>query len=491
MTTINIADFKVSTGVGFGTSGIRDLNEKLTDRTVYIYTKAFLSHCRDLGEFNSNSKVVIAGDLRKSTPRIMRAVAKGIEDIGGVVINCGLIPTPAVTYMGVKNNWQSIMITGSHIPDDRNGIKYNLAKREVLKSDEEAISNSIVEIDDQLFNNDGSFVSQYELPPKTVEAYNEYLERYLGFFDNNLLRGKRIGVWGHSAVGRDMYVDILQKLGAEVEKIEYSYDTFVPIDTDAVNETTMANMKKWDDEHSLDYVISTDGDGDRPLLTDEHGNQIRSELLPLFASKYLRVEAVGCTMTACTVAEKYGVFKDIIRTKVGSPYIVEAMIELQNRGYTRVAGYELNGGFLVGTNLELNGKKLLALPTRDALLPILATIALSIEEQTPLSTLVENLPDRFTYSSSIKGIPTDKSMAILANWEKYKSDLVEIYGQIVDVNLLDGLRLTFANGDIVHFRPSKNAPEFRDYTDSETYERAKDISDKAIELIKKWTEYTA
>lgn len=487
MTTINIADFKVSTGVGFGTSGIRDLNEKLTDRTVYIYTKAFLSHCKDLREFDSDSKVVIAGDLRKSTPRIMRAVAKGIEDMGGVVINCGLIPTPAVTYMGVKNNWQSIMVTGSHIPDDRNGIKYNLAKREVLKSDEEAISNSVVEIDDNLFDEEGAFVGSYDLPTESDEAYSEYLKRYLDFFDNSLLKDKKIGVWGHSAVGRDMYVDVLQKLGASVVKIEYSYDVFVPIDTDAVNETTMANMKNWDNEYSLDYVISTDGDGDRPLLTDENGNQIRSELLPLFASKFLEIEAVGCTLTACTVAEKYGVFKDVIRTKVGSPYIVEAMIELQKKGYSHVAGYELNGGFLVGTDIVLDNKKLLALPTRDALLPILATIALSITSKTPLSSLVEKLPKRYTYSSSIKGIPTDKSLAILANWEKYESDLVQIYGEIVDVNLLDGLRLTFGNGDIVHFRPSKNAPEFRDYTDSNSYERAKEISDKAIDLIKKWT----
>lgn len=480
MKKINLSEVLEITGVGFGTSGIRDLIEKLNDKTVYLYTKAFLN-------IVSESKVVIAGDRRSSTNRIMRAVCRAIIDSNKEVINCGKIPTPAVTYYGIVNNIPSIMITGSHIPDDRNGIKFQLATREILKSDEELITKGEVEYDESMFDNNGFFVDKYELVPEIIDGYNLYRDRYVNFFGEKFLLDKIIGVWGHSAVGRDLYVDILTRLGAKVIEIEYSNDVFVPVDTDTVNEETIIKMKNWDDKYQLDFVISTDGDGDRPLLTDENGVQVRSELLPVFAAKFLSADALATTVTACTVIEESNFVKKVSRTPVGSPHIVKAMINLAEEGYGNVVGYELNGGFFILNDFEVNGKTITSLPTRDAILPILATIALSFREQTKVSVLVSNLPNRFTYSSSIKGIPTKISLEVLSNWENYRTEIENMYGKIVEINLLDGLRFTFESKDIVHFRPSKNAPEFRNYTESSTYEGAKLLSQKAIDLILKWT----
>lgn len=480
MTKINLNDIKQITGVGFGTSGIRDLNEKLTDKTVYLYTKAFMNILNE-------TTVVIAGDRRICTNKIMIAVSKAVIDSGKQVINCGLIPTPAVTFFGINKSCPSIMVTGSHIPEDRNGVKFQLATREILKSDEELITNSEVIFDENLFDSNGNFIEEYLLPKETTQAYELYCRRYTDFFGTELLIDKRIGVWGHSAVGRDLYVDLFTRLGATVVKIEYSENKFVPVDTDTVNEDTIEKMKKWDEEYNLDYVISTDGDGDRPLLTDENGLQVRSELLPIFASKLLNVDALATTVTACTVVEKSGYVTKITRTPVGSPHIVKAMIDLSNEGFKHVAGYELNGGFFLHNDFEVSGHVITSLPTRDAILPILGTIALAKLENMGISQMVLSLPSRFTYSSSIKGIPTDISLNVLANWINYRSDIENVFGKIIDINLLDGLRLTFDNKNVVHFRPSKNAPEFRNYTESNTYENAKSISQKAIDLIQNWT----
>lgn len=57
-----------------------------------------------------------------------------------------------------------------------------------------------------------------------------YLRRYSDFFSSCLLKGKRLLVYQHAAVGRDLLVEILQRLGAEAIPAGRS-ETFVPIDT--------------------------------------------------------------------------------------------------------------------------------------------------------------------------------------------------------------------------------------------------------------------
>lgn len=487
MIKINLSDLKQETGVGFGSSGMRDLNERLTDKTVYLYTLSFLKQAKSVGELDSNNCVVIAGDRRVSTDKIMLSVARAIIDSGYEVINCGKIPTPAVVYFGLMNKMPSIMITGSHIPGDRNGVKFNFANREILKSDEESITAMEVEFDDKLFNKNGEFIEKYQLPAVDLSGYNLFLKRYLDFFGEDLLANKKIGVYGHSAVGRDLMVDLLTKMGAEVIKIDFSSGEFVPVDTDAVNEELIVRMKKWNDDYKLDHIISTDGDGDRPLLTDENGDFVRAEMMALLTARFFEAEGVATNITASTAVEKMNYFTKVVRTKVGSPYIIEAMINMQTFGLSRVVGYELNGGFLIQTDIVKNNKTLSTLPTRDALTTILGILALAREQKKGISQLVAELPKRFTYSLSIKGIPTERSMTILENWEIYREEIESVYGKIIEENFLDGLRLTFENQDVVHFRPSKNAPEFRNYTESATYDQARVLSEKAIELIREWT----
>ncbi len=484
---IKITELQQITGVGFGTSGIRDTNEKLSDKTIYIYTSAFLKYVKD--KIGLEKKMVaLAGDRRPSTNRIIKAVATAIKDCGFGVINCGMVPTAAVTLYGMKHQMVSIMVTGSHIPSDRNGVKYNLATGEILKADEKAMAEMEVEVDENIFNDDGSIGRLIELEEVDDGARNLYKERFLNFFDNDLLHDKKIGVYGHSAVGREIMVELMNEFGAETVELGFAADDeFVAVDTDAVDEKLVQLLKNWSQEFGLNYIISTDGDGDRPLMTDENGDQIRSELLPVIAGKYLGIEAMACTLTVSTAVDKSNLYKKIVKTKVGSPMVIEGMQQLIDQGFEKVGGYELNGGFLTGSVLEKNGKKLEPLPTRDAILPILAVMAMAKESNKSVAQLVDELPKRLTYSLSIKGIPTEKSLNVLENWNILKGEIEANFGTIKTVDELDGLRLTVDNGNIIHFRPSRNSPEFRCYTEADSFDEAKELSEKAIELIRKWT----
>src|SRR5258707_13682266 len=82
--------------LAFGNSGLRGLVKDITDLEVYINVKAALRYLLSIGDIGAHSAVVIAGDLRPSTDRIMRACTQAIVDSGCRAENAGKIPTPAL-----------------------------------------------------------------------------------------------------------------------------------------------------------------------------------------------------------------------------------------------------------------------------------------------------------------------------------------------------------------------------------------------------------
>ncbi|MBR7508587.1 hypothetical protein KC216_22260, partial [Mycobacterium tuberculosis] len=77
-----------------------------------------------------------------------------------------------------------------------------------------------------------------------------------------------------------------------------------------------------------------------------------------------------------TAIELSGLFTKVYRTRVGSPYVIEGMEQARRDGFRRIVGFEANGGVLLGSSLAMNGGTLEALPTRDAMLPILSVLGM-------------------------------------------------------------------------------------------------------------------
>ena len=76
----------------------------ITDLEAYINVKGTLRYFLGSGDIQPRSTVVIAGDLRPSTERIMRACAQAIVDSGFQVENAGKIPTPALIRTGYRQS---------------------------------------------------------------------------------------------------------------------------------------------------------------------------------------------------------------------------------------------------------------------------------------------------------------------------------------------------------------------------------------------------
>ncbi len=87
----------------FGTSGLRGLVKDITDFEAYINVKGTLCYLLAVGDVRVKTTVIIAGDLRPSTDRIMRAAVQAILDLGLEVENAGKIPTPALVARSIGN----------------------------------------------------------------------------------------------------------------------------------------------------------------------------------------------------------------------------------------------------------------------------------------------------------------------------------------------------------------------------------------------------
>ncbi|MCB2115705.1 MAG: phosphomannomutase [Rhodobacteraceae bacterium] len=433
----------------FGTSGLRGLVTELTDGLVAGYTRAFLSSVPHRG------RVFIGRDLRPSSPRIAAAAAAAARAEGLEPVDCGAMPTPALALAAMAAGAPSVMVTGSHIPADRNGLKFYTAAGEITKADEAAILAAYA----------GAAATAPADPARDECALAAYRDRYLAAFGPGALAGLRIGVYQHSSVARDVLTGLLRDLGANTLPLGRS-DIFVPVDTEAVDPDTRARLAEWAAQHHLDAIVSTDGDADRPLVADETGRVIPGDVLGTITAGVLGAATVVTPVSSNTMVEETGRFARVERTRIGSPYVIAGM-EAAGGGAT--VGFEANGGFLLGFAARGPAGRLAPLMTRDAVLPILAPLCEARRTGRSLSALVAALPARFTAADRLENVPTEAAQTLVARLTAEADARAALFaglGPETGIDLTDGLRLSYASGVIVHLRPSGNAPELRCYAEA-------------------------
>ncbi|MCE7728131.1 phosphomannomutase [Vibrio campbellii] len=457
-------------GIQFGTSGARGLVEDFTSEVCAAFAVSFIECLKPSFHFE---RVAIAIDNRPSSSGMARAIIAALESIGLEVSFYGVIPTPALAYSAMSDAIPSIMVTGSHIPFDRNGIKFYRPDGEISKADEQSILAA-----------ECHFSLPTQLPELVTDhrASEQYLKRYIELFPNDFLSGKRVGVYEHSSAGRDLYRPLFESLGAVVVSLERT-DNFVPIDTEAVSESDKLKAQYWSKEYSLDFIFSTDGDGDRPLVADENGNWLRGDILGLLCAKEMSIEALAIPISCNSVISTSQGFMEVVKTRIGSPYVIAEFASLNLR-YSTFAGFEANGGFLLGSDSTFKGSVIKALPTRDAVLPVLMLLAAS--QQSSITELVGSLPKCYTHSDRIQNFASERSKAILEKASQSPEELISSLGlfeNLENVDLTDGVRLKLTGNKTCHLRPSGNAPELRCYAEADSELKAKMIVNQVLENV--------
>ncbi len=535
----------------FGTSGRRGEVVHLTQLELYLTALAELEHLQSLpveeGGIRKGDEFFFAHDLRPSSTQFVpewqgrgelaQAVERAIRDAGQKAVNLGPIPTPALASYALERGRGCMMVTGSHIPFDRNGYKTYTTKSELLKKDELPIGARVEQVRkriydqplaESLFNERGLFKAGHqELSPVSSAGREHYCRRYTGFFAGQALKGLRLLVYQHSAVGRDLLVEVLQSFGATVITAGRS-DTFVPIDTENIDAERLAAIQALAAQAGdIDAVVSTDGDSDRPLILGVENGRVRffaGDLVGMLVAEYLGADAVVVPVN-CNDAVDRGRLKDVVepKTRIGSPYVIAGMEAARKKGKRAVCGWEANGGFFVGSDIENAGHVLKALPTRDALLPILCVLFAMRKARLSLVGLFGTLPKRFGRSALLRNFPSAKGRQIVRRFspsadtirqvvfgdgkigfldaerhelpapdlqmewaERLRDSLTNYFTPALGfatttrIDYTDGVRIHFSNGEVAHIRPSGNADELRIYALADTQARADEIAGLGI-----------
>ncbi|MET0171596.1 MAG: phosphomannomutase [Agrobacterium vaccinii] len=464
----------------FGTSGLRGLSQDLKGKASAIYATAFARHLLASGQAKAGDPILIGQDFRDSSPAIAETCIGALAAAGLKPIDCGALPTPALALYSLSLKAAALMITGSHIPADRNGIKFYRPDGEIDKQDETAIGYLARTVEAENIS-----VTSASAENRAEKANAFFFERNASLLPEKSLSGLKIGVYQHSTVARDLFVDVLKHYGADVLPLGRS-NAFIPVDTEAVSADTLEKLKAWSAEHKLDAIISADGDGDRPLLADEHGDPLRGDLLGLITANFLNADVVVTPVTSNSGIEDSGEFK-VLRTKVGSPFVIAGMEEALSKGSKGVIGFEANGGFLTASPFTLNGKTVSALPTRDCFLPLLAALKLAAEQKKPLSEIAAAYKLPVAAADRLQDFAQEKSAALMEHLRSSPTNLESFLapvGAVKETSDIDGLRVTLTNGDTIHFRPSGNAPEMRCYVEAANEDDADALLNKGLDLIR-------
>src|SRR6185503_12041861 len=138
---------------------------------------------------------------------------------------------------------------------------------------------------------------------------------------------------------------------------------------------TLANVQSLLPDPGFDAVVSTDGDSDRPLIlgVDRSTGAVRffpGDLVGMVVAESLCADAVVVPVS-CNDAIDRGPLAAALepKTRIGSPYVIAGIEAAAAKGRKRICGWEPNGGFLLGSDID----GLTKLATRDAVLPMLCS----------------------------------------------------------------------------------------------------------------------
>src|SRR5690606_33230631 len=127
---------------------------------------------------------------RPSSPAIAVDCMAAIAAEGFEPVDCGAVPTPALALEALAQGAAAVRVTGSHIPADRNGLKFYTPAGEITKQDEAGIAAML----------DGADVPDHDAPVANAHAatLERYRQRCASLLKPGCLAGMRIGVFEHS-----------------------------------------------------------------------------------------------------------------------------------------------------------------------------------------------------------------------------------------------------------------------------------------------------
>jgi len=371
----------------FGTDGIRGTAnvEPMTSELVVRLGRA-IAHV--VKRHPRRHKIIIGKDTRLSGYMLESALTSGICSMGVDVLLVGPLPTPGIAFLTRSMRADAgVVISASHNPFQDNGIKFFASNGFKLPDELEREIERLV-LDDAIahLRPTAQEVGKAFRIDDALGRYNVFLK---STFPKHLtLDGFTIAFDGAHGAAYRVGPEVLEELGASVVAIGVDPDgENINRDCGALHPQQLAARVKAAGAH---IGIALDGDADRAILVDEHGEVVDGdEVLAMVGIELHRSGRLPNDGVVATVMSNIGLDLALrergirlVRVQVGDRYVVEEMVR---------------GGYLLGGEQSGHVVFLEHGTTGDGLVTALAVLALMAESGKPLSELrqvMQRLPQR-------------------------------------------------------------------------------------------------
>ncbi|WP_061929335.1 phosphoglucosamine mutase [Aureimonas sp. AU22] len=316
----------------FGTDGIRGLANR-HPMTPEIAMKVGMAAGLAFKRGNYRHRVVIGKDTRLSGYMLEPALCAGFTAVGVDVLMLGPMPTPAVAMLTRSMRADiGVMISASHNPFEDNGIKLFGPDGYKLSDELEAEINRMIDEDLTPRLAVGAHLGR-------AKRYDDGgRDRYVEFAKRTLPRemsldGVRVAIDCANGAAYRVAPDVLWELGAEVVKIGVDPNgTNINLNCGSTSPAAlMAKVR----EVRADIGIALDGDADRVLIVDEHGEVVDGDqIMAVIGEAWAQDGRLAAGGIVATIMSNLGLERflndrqiQLARTKVGDRYVVEHMRE--------------------------------------------------------------------------------------------------------------------------------------------------------------------
>ena len=380
----------------FGTDGFR--GEANVDLNV--------QHAMKIGRFlgwyysqDHKGRIVLGKDTRRSSYMYECALCAGITASGADVYLIHVSTTPSVSYIARVEEFDcGIMISASHNPFNDNGIK-------LLNGQGEKMEDEVIDLVEKFLDGEPA-----DLPLATGSDIGEVIDysagrnRYIGYLISlatHSYRNVRVGLDCANGSTWQMGKHIFETLGADTY-VMGNRPNGVNVNLNC-GSTHIENLQKFVKENRLDVGFAFDGDADRCLAVDEHGNVVDGDMIMYLCAKHMKERGrLGNTKVVTTIMSNFGLYKALDelgigyeKTAVGDKYVYENMKE---NGH--LIGGEQSGHIIFHKYAN----------TGDGLLTAIKVMQVMLERKCSLSELVKDLT---IYPQVLKNAKvTDKDAAL-------------------------------------------------------------------------------
>lgn len=385
----NYGKLKSGTDVrGVAVSG--DLPLTLTDEAVCDITRAFVIWFKS--KFcDKKLTVAVGNDSRISAKRIVTAVKTTLLKAGCDVIYTGLSSTPSMFMLLKKSDFEcdaSVMVTASHMPYDRNGLKFFTPLGGIDGADLDEILKIAENLSDEIANlTEGNYCEK-----SFMDGYSRLLvEKVESECGKYPLKGKKIIVDAGNGAGGFFAEKVLKPLGADISGSQFlepdgTFPNHIPNpeDKSAISCLSAAVIK-----NRADLGIIFDTDVDRAACVAENGEEINRNSLIALISAILFEEKAGVIVTDSVTTDGLKEFIESLggkqlRYKRGYKNVIDKCRELNESGVYSPLAIETSGHAAFKENYFLDDGAYLTVK-------ILISLAKQAKRGKSLLSLIEGL----------------------------------------------------------------------------------------------------